>query len=202
MINARTVFVIVLWLLLGTAAFLSGAALAGPFGFEMGMPHQDVTAGSQETDPGLYTPPRVLKKSPRFEIYLIQSTPETGLCGIRAVSQDIKTSKTGATLRHEFETLVQLLEVKYGKPVLYDKLSQDSQLSEPETFMLAMLKGDRHLAAVWKNSEAQRLPHDLSALFLETEALSPNSGVLRLYYEFENNEECQAVIRARKADPF
>lgn len=192
--NWRIAFVIVL-------VALPNLAVAGPFGLEMGMSHQVITADAEEIAPNVYRKNELPKKSTLFEIYIVQSTSETGLCYLKGVGKDIRVNDFGSAMRSEFEGLVRLLERKYGTPQKqYDFVRDGSIGDDPEDFMMSLYKGDRFLAALWENSEAQSLPDSLQTIGVGASALSTNTGYIWLEYYFLNHDECQRIIEAKKSD--
>ena len=175
--------------------------MAGPFGLEMGMSHQVITADTEEIALNRYRKNELPKKSTLFESYVVQSTPETGLCYLKGIGKDIRANDFGSAVRSEFEDLVRLLERKYGTPhEQYDFILAGSIWDNPEDFMMGLYKGDRVLVASWESSEAQRLSDSLQTIGVGASALSTNTGYIWLEYYFLNYDECKRVVEAKKSD--
>ena len=135
----RVVFQLAIFLLAHAhVVFLGGVSADGPFGLEMGMSKTEVeeaTRGKLEAVAGsshLYATQSVPKTSDRFATYALQILPEAGLCQIRALGVDIKTSSHGIQLRSQFEATVEILEGVYGKYKKVDRLLPGSIWDDPE----------------------------------------------------------------------
>jgi hypothetical protein len=181
-------------------AVLHTAALAGPFGLEMGMSLKDLQAFTTLRPDGLH---RFVTKTlpnghPELADYGLTVTPLHGLCKISASTEVISTGADGVELQSAFDRLHSALTKRYGTSKRHDRLRSDSALSRPDDWMMALLKKDRTLVAYWTGQDI-RLPNSISVVMLETVAAGTSFGYIYLAYEFKNSSECLDWIQARRA---
>ena len=96
-------------------AFVVSTIFAGPFGLSQGMSVSEVSKlsekGFEPTNPDnddryIFIPK---KKHELFKIYIAFIDNEKGLYGIRAVSEEIKTTDYGTELKNAFSNIVERL---------------------------------------------------------------------------------------------
>ncbi|MCR5217546.1 hypothetical protein [Treponema sp.] len=141
---------IFLFLILSTAAF------AGPFGLNMGMTLEEVTAACKEepeyiADDRYYIQP--LKSHPLFDGYVVWVNETQGLYYIKGVSKEINTNDYGTEIKLEFSKILSPLERKYGKFKMINKLSNDTIWKDDKYWMNALADGARTYRADWEATE-------------------------------------------------
>ena len=172
---------------------LSGQAMAGPFGLEKGMTLKQID-NAQQVAPGKYKVTSVPKPHSAFDTYAVQIGPQSGLCWIKGVGKELRTSVYGLELRSAFNEMKEKLEQAYGKPEVIDRLLPGSIWDEPKDWMMALIKKERLLAAAWSEKSKATLPIDLQWVGLGARAISTNSGYIAVEYSFINKSDCDAEI--------
>lgn len=162
----------------------------GPFGLVQGLTLEELGTAEQ-LEPGKYKLRSVPKPHASFESYIVQVAPKAGLCWIKAIGKDVRTSGFGVELKSAFDDLRVRLESTYGRPELYDRLLPDSIWEEQKYFMMSLLKKERLLAAIWKPTTG-----DLGSVGLIATASSGERGYLSLEYSFKNEGACDQEIKA------
>jgi len=187
-------FVLLAFFVIGIPAF------AGPFGLDMGMTLEQVTAVC-ETAPvsvgnNLYkvTPP---KPHQAFETYIVQISLKYGVFFIKAIGKRLNTSVYGTELKSAFTQLVTSLEKTYGSAKTYDFLRPGSIWDEPNDWMMALRKQERFLAAYWEEKPEGLYQGDILNLGVMVDAVSTETGLFFLEYYSKDSaaaeEEAKAV---------
>lgn len=192
--NTGLVFRIGVWLVL-----LSGSALAeGPFGLRMGMTLEEVGSNPEQVRNGLYKYSTVPQPHSGFEAYILKFAPSTGLCWIKAVGVNIQDSAYGTALRSGFSSLKEQLSRVYGQPRDMDFLMPGSIWDEPRDYMMALLRQERVLGAIWE-LDGER---NLQQVGLIASALRRDVGYLSLEYSFTNKDACDEELKALESQVF
>ena len=172
---------------------------SGPFGLRMGMSRDELerAAGPLElVKPNIYKTTRPPRPHDRFEAYYLVVNRSAGLCKIQASGLTIETNNFGTQLHQEFDNLRGALESKYGPaPVVTDRVRDGSLWTEPQYWMMGLLKKDRTLAASWSS-----LGGELEGIILETKALSTDRGWVTLGYFFRNSDACLEELKRSSND--
>jgi len=177
-------------------AFVAKAALAGPFGFEMGMTLAEVQHTGTVTPSKsrhVYTLTREPSSAAPFIAYQLFITPTFGLCKIVAIGPVFKTSADGAAVQSAFREQKKALEGRYGNPILLDDLK--SSEAKPVNWMTGLAKQVQSLSASWYEGGRSNLGEGLQAVKLEANGLSSERGYLSVAYEFRNFADCQTEDR-------
>ena len=114
----------------GVAVVMAGAALSvqaqglrevmregsgpTPFGIQMGAPKQTLKIESELAN-GMVKLASVPKPHPDMERYIVQVTPQAGVCWVKGVSKSLSTSAYGNGVRTTFTDLKTQLEGVYGQ---------------------------------------------------------------------------------------
>ena len=173
----------------------------GPFGLDIGLSKADVermigqNLVAVEGAPSLFQAPTVPRPHAAFEVYALLIAPSSGLCQIRAVGKDIRTSSHGLQLRSSFEDLVSALSESYGKVTKLDRLLPGSIWDEPEDWMMSLVKKERFLQAEWPGKAGSALGRDLQSVDLVARAKRRDTGYLFLQYSFTNDSSCEEEIK-------
>jgi len=166
-------------------------AVAGPFGFEMGMTVKQVQALVKlepGDSPGVFFARTAPKPHPAFQGYALVFSPKTGLAKVGGLGREITVTGAGLDLRNAFDALEKSLSAKYGASERLDELDPRSVWKGPSDWMEALGREERALEATWDGREGQ-LPDGIQVILLRAKALSSSAGVLMLAYEFRNFRE-------------
>ncbi len=181
-------------------ALNSGSILAGPFGLEMGMTLDQIDKNAKMLAPGKYQTKLVPKPHSSFEYYILQISPKTGLCWIKAVGNDLKVNTYGHALQTAFDEMRQRLGTIYGSSELTDRLLPGSIWNEPKDWMPGLVKNERILIAKWNKPKNDSLKGDVDIVVLAAKANKRESGYLAVDYHFKNEANCDKEIDAQADD--
>ena len=179
-------------------------AREGPFGLEAGLAKDDIEAlvggGLSEVEGAafLYSVKAVPRPHPAFEGYVVLAPPNAGLCQIRAIGVDVKTSSHGIQLKSEYDDLAASLEESYGEFLEVDQLLPGSIWKDPEDWMMGLLKKERFLQAEWSAKNGSRLKNSITRIDLVGRAKRSDTGYLLLQYTFDNKPQCEAEIKKKE----
>ena len=185
------------WLALGLYIIAVSQLFAGPFGIEMGMSLEkleSMTGVAPKKDGDIYfiTPP---KTHPQFDLYVVRASTKHGIYYIKAIGCDISTSSYGIELKQKFYNLEESIGKIYGKHSTYDYLLSGSIWTEPDDFMMGLIKKDRSLFAIWDTDSGSTLTPDLESIAISAYPLSTNKGYLAVEYSFANLEEAEKELQ-------
>lgn len=180
------------WPAVAAALFLTSPVVAGPFGVEMGMPLAELGTPEGEISPGMYHFEKLPKSHPAFEGYIVQATPDQGVCWIKAIGVDIPTNEDGTEFVAAFEEMRSKLQRIYGAHDITRLLDENSIWSEPEDFMAGILNDERLYVAHWSQDYGSDLEPPLIQIGLMAEATNNETGYYTVEYYFENHELCDA----------
>lgn len=179
--------------------FVLSIAFAGPFGLSKSMSVSEVSKLSErgceptrisDDDRYLFVPK---KKHELFKTYVAFIDEDNGLYAIRAISEDIKTTKYGTELKDAFNAMVERLSKIYGTPKKTDKIDPNYYWKKDEYWLTALREGARELSAIWKKGEkGANLPDELAGItiYIEADKIFEN-GVVIIEYGFSNYSEVQ-----------
>lgn len=178
---------------------VSGVAFAGPFGLEKGLSLQSIGGNPQQVAPGKYKVITVPKPHSAFDYYILQIGPKSGLCWIKAIGKDSRTSVYGIELKGSFNDMRAKLQEIYGPSQTTDALLPGSIWNEPKDWMMALVKKERVLLSMWDAKSNASLPSDILSVGLVAKPQGTEKGYLTLEYSFTNEKECDREI-AKKED--
>ena len=172
------------------AALVPAQGIASVFGFKAGMTEEQIIEiigrkALSKVDGDLYTFSTAPTPHPEFEEYLCAISPQKGLLKVVALSVDIETNTFGETLKDSYAGIQTGVSKTYGKGESFDTLEDGSLWTNPEDWMMGLLKKDRKLVTYWQPTTPQ---DHITIVSLEAIALSTEKGYLRPAYEFEGWE--------------
>ena len=174
-----------------------------PFGLEPGMLREQVlkivglSAVKKDTGSVLILD-SAPKPHPDFNSYVLLFSPTKGLIKIMAYSKDISTNSFGDAIRSKFAELDSALKKRYGEGTDMDFLQDGSLWTDPQYWMIGLLKQERHLTTYWNFQASSKL----KLLSLEAQASNTETGQIVLSYEFEGFQEWIDSQKKRNADVF
>ena len=192
--NCRRIVILVLIGLL-----LTIPVFAGPFGLEMGMTLDELTAvcgtKPERANGNFY---KVIPPKPHqaFEQYVVEISPKYGVYFIKAIGKRITTSVYGSELKTAFTEIVTSLEKSYGTAKVYDFLRPDSIWDEPKDWMMGLRKQERFLAAYWEEKSDGLYTGDILNLGVMADAISTDTGVFFLEYYSKDSVAAEAEAKA------
>ena len=177
------------------AKFLGGIVLllaavscwAGPFGFEYGMSRADIVKAVGKDavlkeDGDVMMLSTAPKPHPDFSVYMVMVSPDKGLLKIVALTPMIATNVFGEALHAKYDGVQKSLTEVYGTGKSADLVREGSLWTDPQDFMMGLMKEDRVLETVWL---FQQPKNHIVGMVLEATARSTEEGRLTLSYEFE-----------------
>jgi len=180
------------------------AFAAGPFGFEKGMTKTQVVAllGADHVktsnEPDLLKVTSAPNPYPLFEDYALMFSPTEGLLKIRALSKDVGADAYGFAMKADFQELQESLTAIYGSPSsAHDILLSGSMWTDPQYWMMGLLKKQRILYSVWILKSAAA--NHVTTVQLQAVGTSTDAGFLELDYEFESFTEYVKGLKAKDA---
>lgn len=177
---------------------------AGPFGTEMGMTKEQlgITSSTEEIATYRYKLATLPKTSPLFEYYVVEVSPRNGLCYLKAIGNNVSTSRYGNELRRMFDRVNSSLERKYTSGTISDFLRSGSIWDEPEDFMMGLTKRERVLAAYYDEEEGSVMVENVAKAYLNAKGLGSDTGFIVIDYFYDNSAACDAEIEAVQDDVF
>lgn len=174
---------------------------SGPFGLRRGMTQEQVIQivgkdAVKEVKGDVLRLLAVPKPHRAFDEYSLVFSPNDGLLKIVAYGKDIRTNGFGEAVHDSFVEIRDAIARTYGEPKFtLDHLKEGSIWTEPQDWMMGLLKEERELSSDWNTT----LPNRIHGIVLETKALSTEKAFIVLVYEFDGwNEYVDA--RKKKAD--
>ena len=173
-------------------------AMAGPFGLDMGMTLKDVGGKPEKVTNGKYKLTSVPNSHSAFEAYIVQISPKDGLCWIKAIGKDIPTSAYGIELKSAFNDMKGKLEKTYGNHKTTDLLMPGSIWKESNDFMMAMIKKERFLMAIWDVENGSTLTDNLKQIGLIASPARRGKGYISIEYSFSNEKACEVELASQE----
>jgi len=176
----------------------SPVSAGGPFGISMGLSKANVESvvsaalTALEGQPHLFSTTAPPRTHPGFGNYVLKILPKAGVCLVRAIGLNIRSSSHGVEVRNAFEDMATSIADTYGEYGERDFLRPGSYWDEPEYWMMALRKNERALQAVWSQEEGSTLSNGISSIILGTSARSGSEGYLQLQYQFKNSQRCDS----------
>ncbi len=156
-----------------------------PFGLSSGLPFAE--CGPLEPSvqqPGEYVSTTVPQPDSRFMGYLLGFSAADKLCRVTAL-RSVRTGSEGAAVRAAFAELQKEVSSTYGNDSqVVDDVQADSSWTGPADWMIALQKEERMLAAIWPKEGD--LAGEVTGVYLQTDATSINSALLRLTFYFKH----------------
>lgn len=188
-------------LVISSVAFclcLSCAALAGPFGTEMGQ-KPEAFSGLREIDKTAfytsYATSIVPRKNTLFPDYSL-TFGEDGLALVVGVSKEYKNDAYGTQVREDYEKIKKQLTEKYGQPESFDFLKRKSIWNKDRYFATSLFKKERRLESFW----TKNLPDNLESIHLYATASSPSETSFSLIYEYKNFDKIRRKVDKASKD--
>jgi hypothetical protein len=173
------------------------AALAGPFGLEMGT---QVSKEVMERDESKFTFTTVPNPHPLFEVYTGWQNAEFGLCRVLAVSEEFDNDRYGSKVRDAFDRVQSALTEKYGSGRKIEFLKPDALWDEPNDWVMSLKQSERTHASVWEDVVIENESYDLIQLWVS--GISSSNSVLIIEYRMKDFSPCGENIENEHDDSF
>ena len=130
-----------------------------------------------------------IRKNENFQYYVVQYTPETGVCSVVVTSKDYPNDATGVAVRVQFAENILDLNAKFGAPnSLLDRPGEDSAHWTQD-----LMQNTRLLAARWLSTADHPFPASLSEVQMRAYATTPDTTHILVKYAFKNYDACTHV---------
>ena len=182
------------WTSYGQEPSEPSAPEASPFGLKQGMSVEELGGQAADVGGGMYKLTSVPVPHPDLEFYVAQVSPRTGLCYIKGVGKQVRTSAYGTELRLQFESMRDEMSAVYGRSRTVDMLLSDSIWEGPRDWMAGLAERERLLFAHWNEETRATLRPHLTSVFVGASAKNSASGFLVVEYYFDNEPDCQQEI--------
>jgi hypothetical protein len=179
------------------AAFAPSTACAWVFGLQ---PHADVRdlRVEERMDNGVvrFQPPQ---PNPLFVRYLARVNSAGAICKIVASSRWNESDSHGTRVVSQYQQVRSALNERYGEYEEFDFVSRNSIWREPRHFAMSLSEDDRSLVSFWTTENGSILPDGMTGISLTAAALSMDTTLLYLSYEFEAMDDCKAEQERRES---
>ena len=179
---------------------------ASPFGIQIGMTMNELTAISGTPSPeqtiGMYRLPKVPRPHASFESYAVHYSDKYGVCRIIAIGKSVELNAFGDRLKQEFSTVSEQLQERYGSGELMDILRSGSIWDDTQHWSMAMSREERILARSWERPKNLNEFPSLSAILLRATAMNTRAGFLVLSFEGQNFRSCQNEEKTSQGSAF
>lgn len=174
----------------------AGAAMAGPFGFNL----EDSRKPSEayrfcEEINGVFfnfgctTAP---KPHPDMEYYHVGFVEGVGVCRVRGVGKDIRDSRWGDWIRSQVDKIANQVKLKYGSwSEKYDDIDAYSATwYNPEDWMMSILEDERYYGYLW---ELQKPRYGIKSIYVYAGARDVSTGYVDVQFETELQSSCKVT---------
>ena len=179
--------------------FTPGIAVAGPFGFSTDSAPSSAHC-TPVNDSLYYHCSSAPKAHPAFEYYLIQYHSDFGVCVLAGVGKKVDTNSFGSQLKIEMDKIIDQIASKYGPPTKeVDQLMSGSIWTEPEDFMMSLIRGERNIMTIWISEKRE---HAFDLVGISPVAQGTGVGNLMVSYKYPNRDKCEEFIKNEEANSF
>ncbi len=179
----------------------AAAQESAPFGIPMGAQKASLKIAS-ELPGSLARLASVPRPHPDMEEYIVEVTPSTGVCWVKAVGKNVSTSVYGEGAQNLFTDLKSQLDGVYGPAKVTDRAKPGSIWDEPKDWMMGLLKKERTLIAIWGSTEGRPLTSNVQYVGLVITALSRDTVFASVEYYGTTYEKCELEAKTLKANAF
>lgn len=181
------------------AASMAHAEVAEPFGFKMGDP---VSKYPQcvvyEERPTLFNCKTASKPHPDMDFYIVEATPQTGICFVKGVGSDISATLSGYEVKAKVDRLHDQIAKRYGvRGELINFVEPGSIWDKPENFMMALSR--KEVTYAWRGEE---LAENVKIFWVGARAGDTNVAYPVVEFYYSNYDECSAITKDVGSDAF
>ena len=191
--------------LLATAAFCQ--PWDGPFGLKMGLTYKQL----KDIDPSItkflgmddiYIMKVVPKPHPDYEQYTVIVRNDIGLGLVLAMTSYFKCTPEGDELKEMYREHSSMLKEIYGTCKENDYLEEGSVWTEPQEFMMGLMKKERELFCSWSTEHGSVMKNSIIDISLIASAKDLVTGYISLSYTFSNMVPSTEEMENRKRSAF
>ena len=199
-------------LMAAPGVLFAGAAIAGPFGFDLKSsvePSRLYSFCSELNDEvdgyndGRYnfictTAP---KSHPAMEFYQVSFVEGVGVCGIQGYGKDISDSRWGYHTKIQVDRIANQIKTKYGlwDEKLDDIYSRSPLYDDPEDFMMSILEEERYYGYEWILHKSINSIKEISVV---AQATNQDTGWVFVEFLTSLENSCEKMIEQKQADVF
>ena len=158
----------------------AGAAIAGPFGFDLksSVEPSRLYSFCEEGDALLnYTCTTAPKPHPDIDTYLIRFVKDVGVCRIRGAITEVYTDESGSNLRFTTDRIADQVSLKYGP--WSAKIDEVDGYDSPSLWMHSLREGRRYYAYLWFPSNLSAAHRNSIATHIEVFSAASDLPLLR-----------------------
>ena len=168
----------------------------GPFGIPFGVRVESLNAGDRDPESGVSVLNSAPKPSSQFPTVAVISYPKTGVCEVRAISADFDSDSYITSASAFVDQVAGALDSRYGKGT---KVAGCTGYScESEYKIQGIESGGAWYGYEWAAGKTP-LPSNVKKINLYVTHAEFNNSSVRLDYQFNNIEACDAASKAAKA---
>ena len=183
----------------------AGAAIAGPFGFDLksSVEPSRLYSFCEETDSGWfnYDCTTAPKPHPDMEFYLVSFVQGVGVCGVKGVGKDVLDNRFGDYTRSEVTRIANQVKLKYGSwSKRFDDIDSYNPLwDHPADWMMSILEEEKYYGYEWIFSKQRNGIEEIHVL---ASAINQGTGYVIVEFYTTLEDFCEKAIQRRWADVF
>jgi len=159
----------------------------GPFGFEMGSDVRSYSCSYLRGGKHLCEAP---KRHSDFDTYIVQASPEHGICWIKATGIEITDNGYGSSLKARTDAIAGQIRTVYGTPKsLLNTLLPGSIWKDPDDWMMALAQNERYYMHEWSGISSR----GINTIYVAAKAKYSQSGYVIVEFYGDNHEACEAA---------
>lgn len=170
--------------------------MSAPFGIEIYSPIESLKV-LEETGPRyVVAAPR---PHPRFETYVVQATPNLGVCWVQGISYSVANDAFGAGVRSLKNELEAQISKRYGLGKSMDFLLPGSIWTDDRDYIMSLTQNERKTGTMWERPSVN-LPDDIEMIFLGVHGVGTDTAWVGLEYFSSKAELADAEIQDTFSD--
>jgi len=184
-------------LMAAPGVLFAGAAIAGPFGFDLksSVEPSRLYSFCEEFDDNWFnyyctTAP---KSHSDIEIYYVRFVQDVGLCSMLDIGKDIHDTRWGYETREKTDTIANQIRLKYGpyNEKIDDIYPRSALHGDPEDWMMSVLEEERYYGYVWTFF---RPKNDIKEIRIFAEATSKDTGYFIVNFDTYLEDSCDKEL--------
>lgn len=171
------------------------------FGLEIGTDPSRLP-GCKAAGKDMYSCTTLPKPHPAFESYQVYFVKGIGICTVRAIGEDIVTSRSGGELRSAADKLIEQIGAQYGTSNKMDLISPSSIWDEYGDWTMSILQKDRMYGMIWSEDDGFEAQNGVEAMAVLVEVLSPTKGYVSFTINSTAHSRCKNKTTSDEASVF
>jgi len=170
-------------------ALLASNANAQAFGVAMGEP---VTKYNGKNQDGITYDITVPQPNSEFEFYTADATPTTGICNVTGTGKPHNDDPSGISVQKAAKKLKTGLTAKFGNSKSFG-LTLDEVIYDDPDLVWALKEDIASVHVAWHKKYGSQLPPGVKQVSLGILATDDKTARILLYYNFDNDDRCEAL---------